>query len=438
MKHLFQTVTLTLLIAGLIFYSCKKEISCEGCQTNAQTSNIRKPPIALAGSDQTTTLPTDSILLDGSASSDPDGIITAWQWAKVSGPPSFSIVNANNLKTQVNNLAEGIYLFELKVTDNDGLSARDTVQIRVVRSIFNPNSKIIYIAGYGWNANGKKIARVWKNGELQDLSNGENDAFAFSIAVSDTDVFVAGTEGGKAVLWKNGIAQILGDGNARSVFVSGRDIYIAGISANNAVVWKNGAAITLANGQNYLAAEANSVFVSGNDVYVAGWKYPEGAQLWKNGLAQTLTPIGGTEDAYPNAIFMSGNDVYVVGTCHSMFSFGIPTIWENGLPKFLGTREGEANSVFVSGNDVYVAGKIVGSGNDSSHAIIWKNGEATSLTNEPNRTNINVRSLFVSDNTVYATGFRVSNSSRAESLLWINGVEYTLSSFTEAHSVFVQ
>jgi hypothetical protein len=131
MKHLFQTVTLTLLIAGLIFYSCKKETLCEGCQTNQPTSNTNKPPMAVAGPDQTINLPTDSILLNGSGSYDPDGSITGWQWTKISGPSSLTIVNPTYSKTQVNNLTEGTYLFELKVTDAGGLIARDTMQVTV-------------------------------------------------------------------------------------------------------------------------------------------------------------------------------------------------------------------------------------------------------------------------------------------------------------------
>lgn len=90
-----------------------------------------KPPIALAGPDQVITLPTDSILLDGSASNDPDGTISEWLWTKISGPASFNIIKPNDSLTPVKNLTVGLYQFELKVTDTDGLSDRDTVQIIV-------------------------------------------------------------------------------------------------------------------------------------------------------------------------------------------------------------------------------------------------------------------------------------------------------------------
>lgn len=131
MKHLFQTAVLTVSIVAFIFSSCKKDNSCKGCQTNTPTQNPNKPPIAVAGPDQTTNLPINSILLNGSASSDPDGRIVSWQWAKISGPPSFNIVNANSAQTQATNLAEGLYHFELSVTDSLGLFDKDTTIITV-------------------------------------------------------------------------------------------------------------------------------------------------------------------------------------------------------------------------------------------------------------------------------------------------------------------
>jgi hypothetical protein len=74
------------IITGGIFISCNKEYSCEGCKEN------NKPPIAIAGPDQLITLATDSVLLDGRSSSDPDGTISEWLWTKISGPASFAII----------------------------------------------------------------------------------------------------------------------------------------------------------------------------------------------------------------------------------------------------------------------------------------------------------------------------------------------------------
>ena len=115
----FSSLLIFIITVFLFFLSCVKKI---------------KPPIAKAGADQVITLPTDSILLDGSASNDPDGTISVWRWTKISGPSSFQIVNPSITKTGVKNLDTGVYRFELKVIDDENLSATDTVQIIVTDS----------------------------------------------------------------------------------------------------------------------------------------------------------------------------------------------------------------------------------------------------------------------------------------------------------------
>lgn len=90
-----------------------------------------QPPIANAGSDQTITLPTNSATLNGTASSDPDGSIAAYQWTKISGPAQYALVNNTAASTIVNNLTAGSYSFQLKVTDNSGAVAMDTIKIIV-------------------------------------------------------------------------------------------------------------------------------------------------------------------------------------------------------------------------------------------------------------------------------------------------------------------
>src|SRR5262249_5669856 len=87
-------------------------------------------PTASAGSDQTLTLPTNSVTLNGTGT-DPDGTIASYQWTKISGPSSGTIASPTLAKTVVNTLVEGVYQFELKVTDNAGGTDKDTVQITV-------------------------------------------------------------------------------------------------------------------------------------------------------------------------------------------------------------------------------------------------------------------------------------------------------------------
>jgi hypothetical protein len=133
MKPLIRFVTFILLIGNVIFISCKKEYSCDECIGD------NRSPIANAGPDQVITLPTDSVSLDGRQSSDPDGTISSYLWTKISGPASFTIIKPADSITGVKALVAGAYQFELKVTDNGGLSAKDTVHV-IVNDPTQPNN----------------------------------------------------------------------------------------------------------------------------------------------------------------------------------------------------------------------------------------------------------------------------------------------------------
>jgi hypothetical protein len=124
MKPVLQ-IAVCILYSWLILNSCKKELSCE----NSLETN--KPPIADAGRDTLIVLPADSIYLDGSASKDVDGSITTYQWKSISGPTSITIINSSKKISQAEKLKVGNYFFELIVTDNGGLSDKDTIIITV-------------------------------------------------------------------------------------------------------------------------------------------------------------------------------------------------------------------------------------------------------------------------------------------------------------------
>ncbi len=97
---------------------------------NAAAPPTNQAPTANAGADQAITLPLNYVTLTGSGT-DPDGTITAYQWTKIAGPASFNIVNASQAQTVIDNLEEGVYQFELRVTDNQGAAGRDTVTVTV-------------------------------------------------------------------------------------------------------------------------------------------------------------------------------------------------------------------------------------------------------------------------------------------------------------------
>ena len=126
---------LLMTLTGIIMLnSCKKEYSCENCKGTNQ------PPVSKAGKDEVIALPTDSVTLNGSDSKDPDGTITSFLWTKISGPASFTVTYPDSNISKIKNLIQGAYSFELKVTDNNGLIAKDTVQVFVYPSGYSCDS----------------------------------------------------------------------------------------------------------------------------------------------------------------------------------------------------------------------------------------------------------------------------------------------------------
>jgi hypothetical protein len=138
MKHCIKQGCILPIFLLLLFVSCRKE-------TNT-LNNGNKPPIALAGPDTAIALPTDTALLDGSMSTDPDGMISEWKWSKVSGPASYTFVNAASSKTVVKNLVAGTYQFELMVKDDGGLLAKDTIML-TINAVPTPNRPPVAKAG---------------------------------------------------------------------------------------------------------------------------------------------------------------------------------------------------------------------------------------------------------------------------------------------------
>ncbi|MBS1751147.1 MAG: T9SS type A sorting domain-containing protein [Bacteroidetes bacterium] len=90
----------------------------------AQSTASTDPPTAVPSKAGDITLPTNTYTFDASASTASSGnTIVSYLWTKRSGPAGGNITSPNSAKTTITNLQEGYYIFDIKVTDNNGRSA---------------------------------------------------------------------------------------------------------------------------------------------------------------------------------------------------------------------------------------------------------------------------------------------------------------------------
>jgi hypothetical protein len=220
--------------------------------------------------------------------------------------------------------------------------------------------------------------KVWKNGitSFLTLPNGFNQGAATSVFVQGSDVYVTGYVltipsaanptgiSNNAVIWKNGVPSILSTGNtslayAWSVFVNGTDVYVAGSMSiandyNKAVYWKNGVVTSLST----YNGNAFSIFVFNSDIYVSGTEQigPGGiggssnsvTKYWKNGVSNTVSQFSGFYGA--NSIFVKNNDIYMVAPEYTNYPFSTNgRLWKNSIVSnfFNATNNVVPFSVFV-------------------------------------------------------------------------------------------
>jgi lysophospholipase L1-like esterase len=132
------------LLAGN--YSFSLIVTDDSLAVDADTVNfiVNTAPVAIAGTDQTITLPNHTISLNGAASFDDDGNIVLYRWRRISGNGTITITDTNTVVTSVNFISSGQYLFELKVIDNLGAVAKDTISITI-----NPDPNLAPVANAG-------------------------------------------------------------------------------------------------------------------------------------------------------------------------------------------------------------------------------------------------------------------------------------------------
>ncbi len=136
---------------------------------------VAGPPIVNAGNDQTITLPVNSTTVTATAS-ETNGTIVSYKWVQLSGPSISTIVSSGQASTEVDGLVQGVYTFQITVTDNSGVTATDVMKVTVNPAAATPGLPSanagpdqsvtlpvdsVSLQGSGTEANGTIVSYKW-------------------------------------------------------------------------------------------------------------------------------------------------------------------------------------------------------------------------------------------------------------------------------------
>jgi Secretion system C-terminal sorting domain len=214
------TTTIAGLAPGVYTYTVTNALGCVSAPSsnvviNGGPANIA--PDADAGTDQTITLPINATIVSGSGT-DVDGIIVGYAWTKISGPAGGTITNPGTAATSITGLAQGVYEYELTVTDNQGATGKDTMRITVNNSINLPpiafagaDQSIVaasmtatsstLIAGMGFDPDGIVVGYNWTKisgpsaGSVTNPSNTSSTVTGLVIGVYQFELSVTDNNG---------------------------------------------------------------------------------------------------------------------------------------------------------------------------------------------------------------------------------------------------
>jgi hypothetical protein len=251
--------------------------------------------------------------------------------------------------------------------------------------------KSVYICGYEMNANGKNVAKYWKDEVEVVLSDGVKDAVARAIWVEGNDIYLAGsrkvsTAGSLSVpvYWKNGVLSDLSSdpavlSEANDIFVQGQNVYIVGNERNEdgvsvAKLWVNAAVTNLSDG--IVDAGATGVFVQNGTIHVVGWQSTSSVNSaskaihWTDGVPQELPSYDSQSSAFDVEVY--NGDIYIGGVLQFDNGYYKNMLWKNNQPQYstLALTSVQANGMFLNKGDIYMAGSLEDS---QCTACYWKN-----------------------------------------------------------------
>jgi len=161
---------------------CDPELSCD--TDSFQVTSTNTPPTANAGGPYTTGQGVP-VTVSGSASSDPDGSITAYEWdCDASDGISFSTPSASATST-CTWPDDGTYTITLRVTDDDGGQATDTATATVTNTA--------PIANAGGPYNGQKNSNITVTGAASSDPDGTIVTYRWDCDASNGVALSAGS-----------------------------------------------------------------------------------------------------------------------------------------------------------------------------------------------------------------------------------------------------
>jgi hypothetical protein len=158
------------------------------------------PPVADAGPDQNA-LTGETVTLNGSGSSDPDGDPLTYAWSQVSGP-NVTLSTPNNVTATFVPANVGTYVFQLHVNDGQGGTDTDNVTIHVAQGNYPPVANAGPRQGAVWGSqvqldatassdpDGDPLTFQWTqiSGLPVTLNNANTATPTFTAPGSDTDL----------------------------------------------------------------------------------------------------------------------------------------------------------------------------------------------------------------------------------------------------------
>jgi hypothetical protein len=299
-------------------------------------------------------------LLNGSKSSDPDGKISAWQWTKISGPDSITIVNPTSAETWLTHLEEGYYLIELKVTDSAGLFSKDTVQVTVLTAQQGCDTlnratipiQLIPVAAIPTPRYGSATAAAGNKLLLAGNRTGPGGT-----PVSDVDIYDFGTQTWSTARLSTARADMTAVTVGNKIFFVGGEV--PGISGTSRMDIYDASTNTWSFSDLPFTEDIPLYAVAGNKVFFAdGGKvdvYDTSTGLWseinlpEQQAAPTVTTVG-------NKIYFAGGWVNNLSNVVDIYDNATGT-WST--TSSLSQPTAEMASIYVNGK-IYWAGGVIG------------------------------------------------------------------------------